>query len=206
MAVFHTGSSDLVSALAYGDPHPNTQRFIDSLIYKPIDVVSEASRHLIEQAITIRQDILDGDTARMIRAAARQVSSLWDRDEIRYLPTIGKLQTAPPKMVRWLMAEPNTRREFHAGRCEGYGEHYQDAEPGKIGETHRDYRIVMDGMVYENDQGELWVDQYTDDEVDGEINELTFEEKWDITRSWQHLADFMSAKGEDPTSRWNSEL
>lgn len=208
MPQFYTGDNDMLDAFAYGEVHPNTARYLENMIAQPSAAVSEASRALMQQTSEMYDRFMGSTAMRRIRAAGRQISSHWQRDTILPLTTTASLQTAPLKMHRWLMAEPNIRALFHRDQCDGYSDTYVDAEPGRIGEAHSDYRRVMDGIVQmgEDDDNHEWVAiEYLDDYAEDE-REFLFDEQFDILRSWHALANAVMEKKDDPTSRWNAEL
>lgn len=208
MPQFYTGDRDMVSAFAHGETHPGTARFLEDMIAQPTYAIGAASQQLMQQTGELYDRFMGSEAMRRIRAAGRQISSHWQRNEILPLETTAQLQTAPLKMQRWLMAEPHIRSLYHRRQCDGYSDTYIDAAPGFIGENHEDYQRVMDGIVVEGDDdaGHDWVStEYLYDLPEDE-REFLFEEQFDILRSWHTLAEAVMAKEDDPTSRWNAEL
>lgn len=103
------------------------------------------------------------------------------------------------------MAEPTVRALYHEQQCDGYSDTYVDAEPGRRGVDHSDYRRVMDGIVEMDEDGGWSSTEYLDELPENE-KEFLFEEQFDLLRSWHTMAAAVMAKKDDPTSPWNAEL
>lgn len=206
MANFYTGGIDMFNARVYSENHPNTVNFIENQFQNASHAIATAGQQFMAQARERYETFNGSDAMRMARAAVRQLSSHWDRNVIRPLVNVPQLQQAPIVMQRYLMAEPTTRRAYHRQQCDGYSETYYDVQPGAVGEDHYDYRRVMNGMLQDEGDDDDWCYvEYLDDLHEGD-RELHFEEQIDIRRSWVHQLDAMLAKGDDPTSPWNSAL
>ena len=204
------GGADAFDALVYGTPSQSNldyfQGQLNRLIATPLVNVSNT---FIERANVFHDQFNGTGAMRVINAALRAVGNVFRADIIQLLPDIGSMQRAPYQMQRWLMAEPNTRREFISGRCEGYGEAYIDLDPGVIGKRHSDWRRVNDGMVYETDQSDTesdWVATMHFDELQPGDRHLTTSEQHLVVDTWGFLKNMMERKEDDPTSSWNATL
>lgn len=206
MANFHEGGLDMFNSVAYAEPPPSVFRFVEESLAQPTQYISETANAFMSQARDVYESVMNGDAMRIAKAASRQITHQWQRNEIRPLLTTADLQAAPPVMLRWVMAEPTVRNLYHEQRCDGYGDEYVDANPGKVGEEHIDYRQVMNGIVVEDEDGEGW--SYTNyyDELPEDEPELKFDEQVDILRTWQSVKNDILRQHDDPTSRWNSAL
>lgn len=202
--VLEGGGTALFNALAYGDPHPATQQFLQSQVEAPSHTLTEAGRQFVEGARGIYEALASSQALRMARAARRAVGSIWQSNEIRSLTAREDFQSAPLEMQRWVMAEPKVRKMYHQQRLEGYEGSYRDPFPEDVGEEHYDYRRVMNGLVVETDDG--WRATTYLDELLPEERELDLEEQVDIVHSWEWIRDHIRQGGEDPTSRWGAEL
>jgi hypothetical protein len=204
MASFYEGNLDTFKAVIHGEAHPNTARFLENMVDRPSMAIGAASQAFMGRAREVYDQVSGSNAMRRIRAAGRQIGSQWDRNEIRPLLTVPQLQVAPLKMQRWLMAEPTVRKLYHSQQCDGYSEQYIDNAPGDIGDSHYDYRRVMNGIVAETEDG--WVStEYLDDIPDDDID-LEFDQQYDILRSWSTIAAAVMRKEDDPTSIYNAEL
>lgn len=205
MAKAHVGGLDTFNSIIYGMPHQGTLNFLQNTLEQSTQMLTDTGRAFMTRAHDMYEKY-SGETAlRRMRAAGQAIASRWQTDIIKPLATIAQLQTAPPVMHRWLMAEPTIRNLYQRHRCDGYGHSYIDNHPGAIGEEHLDYRMVMDGIVEFDGDGGWYFTEYVDDLIDGD-RELFAEEQFDILRSWEHLATAALQGGDDPTSVWNAEL
>ena len=143
---------------------------------------------------------------RKMTAAMRKLDNYWVTDVIRRLEEIGEFQHAPSKMVKYLMAEPETRERFYKNRCEGYGERYVDPYPNRVAEDDPVYRKVMDGIWVEDEDGEMSYTEWWDTEESILEPDLEFEEQINVIHSWSKLKQFLAKGEEDPTSPYNGRL
>lgn len=204
MAMAYEGGIDTYQSVTYGQPHQGTLNFLQTMVETPTQMLNDVGQRFMS---TVREsfDYFSGEGARRrLRAAGNIISSRWDADVIKPLATLDELQVAPPSMHRWLMAEPTIRHLYHNNQCDGYGDSYVDLEPGKIGEEHSDWRMVMDGIVQETDDG-WYFNQYIEDTLEEDV-ELLADEQFDILRSWEAMATAALNREEDPTSKWNADL
>lgn len=155
-------------------------------------------------------DRFAGDHAmQYLKAVGRAAVSAWQVDCIKALTDIGQLQWASPTMQRFIMAEPETRRRYHAQRLDGYSHTYIDLYPGDVGEAHYDYRRAMHGLMVmdetEDPNTPEWTaTSYADDLVDGD-EELTISEQVAIQDTWDAIKRARWGN-EDWTDRFNSSL
>lgn len=193
-------------ALAFGKPHPNTLQFLQNQAAVMTEVLSEAGKHWFSGIKDIYQSIDQSEALRFARAVGRRCRSMWEVDEIRVLSDIGQFQHAGVTMQRWVMAEPTIRALYHEQRCDGYSEQYHDYYPGLIGDSHYDYRRVMNGVV-ESDDPELdWKAVQYFEELLPEDSELLHDEQVEILDTWRMLKHHILHGKDDPTSVWNAEL
>jgi hypothetical protein len=139
----------------------------------------------------------------LARNAIRSARGLLTPNVIQPLVSYEEFQIAQPVMQRYIMAQPDIRQLFFDQRCDGFSDTYVDQQPGKIGETHYDYRRVMNGMMVE--EGEDFVVHHYLDELREGDRELTFHEQVDILSTWQVMSMFMQEK-KDPTNIYGGKL
>lgn len=190
-------------------PAPSTLNYIQSGMDRFKNYLTDTSRNLLEVAYDKIAMFDYGKLQQLVQATGRYVDTIWLPNEIQQLYNIGQLQHAPQVMVRWLMAEPSIRTLYHRGEAEGYGDRYNDLEPNRVGEKHRDYRIVMDGMVVQDEVGEYYSTQYhpeTDFEYTPDEDQLSFIDQSNIMKSWQLMKHYVDVRKEDPSSGFNAQL
>lgn len=195
----------MFDSLAYSPMHPGTQQFLQNQLSINTQMLTDAGSRFMSKGREIYERISGSEAARLARAASRAVRSIWQRDEIRELMTVGEFQHAPNSMQRFIMANETIRRLFQQQRCDGYSETYMDTEPGAIGEAHYDYRRATNGMVMEAADGSFYATTYFDDLLE-EDRELMLDEQIDIQHSWSRIVEMVRRGGEDPTSRFNADL
>lgn len=205
MATVLMGGSNVFDSLAYSKPHPSTQTFLQNQLSIGTNLLNDAGSKFMESAQNIFEKVSGSEAIRIAKAASRVVNNIWNTNQIRKLNTIGELQNAPQVMERYIMAEPTIRKLYHNQMCDGYSHSYVDLEPNKIGESHYDYRRVMNGIVVDTDDGGWYANSYFDDMLP-EDEELMMEEQVDIITAWEKVKEHIKIGKEDPTSKWNSDL
>ncbi len=195
------------NAVVYGENHPNVLNYLENKISRFdsfSQTLTDAGRSFMSNVKDLYENVNGSEAMRVARAAIRKAGSMFQRDEIKSIWELTALQTAPPTMQRWIMANPVVREMYHQQRCDGYSDTYVDMHPGVIGKDHYDYRRAMHGMMVDEDDG--WkVTFYLDDLVDGD-RELVLSEKTDILNTWDIVSAIMKAGKEDPTSVYGSKL
>jgi hypothetical protein len=142
----------------------------------------------------------------LANAAKRAVSNVWQGNYVQYLNDIGQMQWASNTMQRWIMANPSIRQRYLDQTIEGYeGTYIGPENPEELGETHYDYRRVMNGVVEDSEEHGWTSTTYFEDLYEGD-RELQLEEQVDILDTWSNILNMLRHGGEDPTSRWNSKL
>lgn len=200
------GGSQTFDALAYGDPHPGTVAFFQNQMENLSQYAGQVGEQFIQSAQDLYSRFNHSTAMRYARAAKRSLGSIFQNDAVRQLASIAELQQAPPVMQRWIMAEPTTRKMYHRQMVEGYEGSYKDAFPNDVGESHYDYRRVMDGLVVDDPDTEDWVaTTYLDEIFEGD-HELEIDQQADIFYTWKMTKARILHGGSDPTSRWNADL
>ena len=201
-----SGGYDVFLALAYGEQSPVAAEYFKSqmALLPTIQVIGDIGRSFVQGAKATYERFNNSEAMQLVRAATRQAAALFQPEVIRSIFDFADLQTATITMQRWIMANPMIRKMYHDQRCEGYSDTYVDADPGKVGEAHYDYRRVMSGVVQvEEDSWEAKF--YIDNLRDGD-QELSNMDKTDILSTWRIAELFMGMGESDPTSPWNAKL
>jgi len=206
MARFIEGDDESFDYMFYGEQDRGLQSYFSERLERASSGLQRAGSEFLERARNMHERFYNSDAVRYARAAARIVESVWTSDEVRRIVDLKGLQTAKPRMQRWLMAEPTYRKLYNEGRAAGYGESYEDIDPGKLGEEHYDYRRVMSGMVVELDGDCDWESTTYDEDLHDENDRLMVDEQVDITESWHLMAHYAKLGKNDPGSRFDDEL
>lgn len=206
-----SGGNAAAYALIYGDIHPGTHRFFESQRGQGLRQLTDTARSYWND-VKDRYGFMAADrTQRIIRDVRRQANWAWHGDFVRPLRTVDDMQLAPPTMIRYVMAEPYARTMYHQHQLAGYDEDYIDTQPGKVGNDHHEYRLVMDGIIQINEEpdkngdyqwhADTWLDEYTEDE-----QPLDFRDQLDIMETWGHLQRLIEKRLDDPTSLRHASL
>lgn len=204
MATVIEGGADLFDALAYGRPQAGIYDFLSQRAQAYSQNLNNAGQQFVQTVKSYYEAVTESEAARLAMQAAKKVGSLWQSDIIRPLLELAELQNAGLKMQRWIMACPDVRTLYVNQQCEGYEGMYIDAEPGKVGDAHYDYRRAMNGIIVDSDDG-WYANTYIEDLKYGD-QDLTIEEQDDILYTWQRVRYHLQQRGEDPTSRWGARL
>ena len=200
--------------MLYGDPTPRTLSFIRESSRRGISRAVGFGKELFDRVVDRHRSRYDKDAAYIARTALRRISErVWGDNRIRPLFEFWQVQNAPTKMIRWLMAEPTTRRLYHQQRADGYSDRYIDVDKGIVGQDHDDYLYTYNGHYRdESDPDDVQSDDLPEwicgstgmEEYEDEVN-LSFEDQCDIHDAHRTMRDAIRA-GIDPTSKWDQTL
>lgn len=209
MVMLVGGDVETFDAMLFQPPPTNALQYMQQSANDFHTGLGQGSVNFYE-AIAPRIAAYDYDRMQQLAYAAyRTVDMFWADNRIQELTTMAHFQHAPDNMVRWIMAEPSVRSLYKSNGLDGYGETYIDRHSTGIKETHYDYMVVMDGMVVEDENGDMSSTEYfveAQPEYDPDYDCLSFNERVDIVNSWTHVTRFLELGGEDPTSKYNGSL
>jgi len=169
------------------------------------DKLTTAGKEFFQVGYDSLKQAISDESIRKMEAMARSFRHSWDLDEVRPLTDLGALQQAKPIMRRWLMADPVIRTRYQQQTIDGYTDKYKDWSVGDIGETHRDYRLAVDGLMLDSN-GEGVCTTYLDCEDGVDEDNLSFLSQVDIQRSWAAQRAIIEKGIHDPTSPLNDLL
>lgn len=209
MGTFVSGDIGTFDALLYGAPDQGTLNFIHSQMSAPSRVLESARSFFETQTQALYQAFSSSDAVRKAQALMRTVTHAWDQDIIRPLYDLSDLQQAKYQMQRWVMACPEVRDAYQAGRISGYAGDYIDVEPGARLNDHYDYRRAMNGLMqdYVNEAGEdCWkAVTYLDDLRDQDIP-LSLADQVEVQQTWDIIRRHIKRREVDPTSKYNEMM
>ena len=202
MPIFVDGSAGgaAFDAIAFGLPSQSNLNFLEERLTHFSNTMSDAGNEFIKRGLEVFNRYGGSEAIRLAKAAVRTVQHAFDRDYVRVLETVGAMQQAGPNMQRWIMACPDVRHLYHKQQCDGFSDTYVDYHPGKIGEDHYDYQLVVHGVMAEtpdDPEFECSFPNYlhgNDDDVD-----LSLSEQLDILTTWDILKSKLKPGMEDPT-------
>jgi hypothetical protein len=203
------GGDDVVSELMYGSRSDNLiQELRNNLNFKN-PLLTEQGKAYAARANQVFEQVSGWDVVRAARKAVSAISGYIRNDQITFFDTLEQIQTAPPKMQRFVMASLEIRKSYQAGLLNGYSESYVDIQPGMIGHDHYDYRVASHGIVQTTvtDEG---TPQYEVTQWKMELakwdEKLSQNNRLDLARTFSVAHAALIAMMEDPTSRYGDKL
>lgn len=169
------GAADAWAAVCYGETHSGTVDFLKNQFSTVGNALTDYGRKFVDASKSAFNHFNGSEALRFARKVVAGVNKSYDTERIVDLTTLKELQAASLQMQRWLMANPNIRKMYHRQQCDGYSSTYVDVEPSYIGESHYDYRRVMQGIGVEEEDGSTRYDNYLEELKEGD-RELIFEE------------------------------
>jgi len=135
----------------------------------------------------------------LARKALSRLDADFQTDHVMLFTKLSHFQRARAPMQRWIMANPKIRTMYHRQQCSGYQDSYHDHEPGLVGKDHFDYRRVVDGVMFFDDDRRAYYETHDEPGIE-EHDRLKPDEQDTILLSWGK-AEYLLAMGlEDPTS------
>ena len=198
------GGDIAFNALLYPEQNPVNAQFIQEQFNYIPDTLSDIGLEFVERTKNLYEKFHGSEVAQIAMNAIASVGRLFNPNQIEPLHSLTEIQTAVGVMQRWMMANPVMRELHNTQRCSSYDGEYQDNYPGTIGQSHYDYRRVMQGIAYERADGEMVFDEYVEDLVEGD-RELKITEQASILSSWDIQNMFIKA-GHDTSSTYGEKL
>ena len=196
-------------ALSSVPPPPSTVAYMQNAWNNTVSRFTQGTQDMLSY-VADKIAPYNYQTLQQIAASVyNRVDSMWMDDRIQPLWDVSHFQFPPSTMVRWIMAEPTIRELYHMGQAEGYGENYIDTAKGLRGEDHLDYRLVLDGMWYEEAEGDFTRTDFLVEsrpEFNPDYDTLNFIEQSSIISSWNNLAAIVNRRDDDPTSQFGAKL
>ena len=204
MAEIIYGGNLAFDAMMFHAPSQSTIDFMAQTSAAFQSVVTAPLQNLFTTVNSVYDRVNYSEGLRLLRAAGRAANNIWRDDMVRPLYSIGEFQHAPSSMIRFIMAQPDIRKLYHQGMCEGYGDRYTDLYPDTVGEAHYDYRRAVDGMVLEQPDGTYRSTTYFEDVDPNES--LDIMQQTDIMQTFNYAIYLLDVGKEDPTSPSNARL
>ena len=188
-------------ALIYRD-HPGTQDYL-ARQFKDPELVSGMRQ--IGEDYYLRQmelhQIYNGLAAQQYVAQVQQQHMTQFRAEgappplfFVELNTAELIQTAPPHLQRFIMADEVVRTAWQEQKIQGYPETYpMDERAEHIGPSHYDWRLLNHGIVQDDGRTGFYLDDFEPGD-----RELSVIERLSLHRTNQ-MARLMLKFGQDPT-------
>ena len=198
-----SGPVESFDMLLYPEQSAINQWYLQNQLNRFSQSLNDIGRQFMQGVTTLYDRVQNSDAIRKARAVLRSAEGLAHVNTIVPLESLEELQSANLIMQRWIMAQPDLRALYQKHLIEGYSDTYVDVHPDTRGDTHYDYRRVMDGIVQFDEHG-WFVKQFIDDIYEGD-RELYFEEKVDILKTWE-IIEMALKQQQDPTNPFGGEI
>jgi len=196
---------DAWSVALYGAPSQDTISYLKTQYTNFAQPLNEFGRAFIDRSKQVFEYFSGSNAMAFARSVINSMGTDMVADEIIAFINVAQFQKAMPKMQRWIMAEPSIRTTYHMQQCDGYSRTYHDLEPGKVGEAHYDYRLVMDGIVQFDESDRAHWKIYGDELKEGDTK-LSLAEKTIILNTWDTARILHALADDDLTSESGGKL
>lgn len=207
MAIAVHADEDVFRSMMYGAPRSEDREFLRDHIESAAVRLGRGASEFVDRARSRFESFDLRALDRKLDAVKRKVRYGYDDDYIRPITKIGQFQQAGYNMQRFVMANTKARKLFHAGRLNGYSGDYDDVEPGRVGDRHHDYKVVMNGLVQFDADGNSFFEQFSDAFDSENREELTFSQQTTVRDViWANLEAIIAEGKDDPTDKLNGSL
>jgi hypothetical protein len=190
--------------MMFPQQHPGTLAYLQSQAQQFTASLTEAGRSFYEQSRKVFDSITNSEAVTRAKHALRHVMGMFQVNAVYEINNITDARLAQPRMQNFIMANPVIRELYHQNRCDGYSDSYVDNERGLVGEAHRDYRKVTNGVFLPDANGHLVSNIYFEDDFEGELP-LDVQDQVAILNTWELIEAAVTA-GRDPTSMFGDKL
>lgn len=188
---------DIGTRALFGKSDPNTQVALFNSLQNYCSNLGTQLKGFAENIMERYHTFYDYNLMAKINAVKNQMNNIWQNDTIKTLKSLHEIQQAPQAMIPWIMAHPFLRASYQREGCYGYGEAYLNNYPTGVGESHYDYRRVMNGVV---DDG-----KYTNYHEKIDLRDLlNVFEKNNIRYTWKIIDGLIEKGNSDPTDPWGN--
>lgn len=207
MAIAVYADDNVFQALAYGAPRSEDRDYLRDHIEAAASRLGRTASAFVDRARERFESFDLRALDRKLDAVKRKVRHAFDSDDIGPMTRIGEFQNAGINKQRWLMANVKARRLAHADRMYGWRDSYVDMEPGRVGEQHRDYRQVVNGIARTDEHGHRFIEQFFDVYDEDRREELKFGDQTMIMDCmWENLEAIIAEGKDDPSDPSNGSL
>lgn len=196
----YTPASSDFDALAYGTPHPGTMNYIRQKFETLSTTLTDRGMEFMADARQKWDEFMGSAAMRRARAVKEKLlGGTFLRNEVQTYSGIGEFQSATPLMQNVIMSEPLVRQMFYDQRISGYAGSYVDPNPGCIGWDDPQYRMVMNGVLVDDEEHDWHCRIVLDDLPEG-IAPYAIDQKSTILNTWATARSFIEAGREDITN------
>lgn len=195
---------DIAVGALFAPPRLMDTSHLTAPIQQAWSSISDGGKAVLGRVVERVKDL--GSHARMatVSLARAKMNQAWQVDGFRTLRTSDEILAAPPTMQPYVMAHPRLRGAQLRGGIAGYAD-MEDPAPSDIGRADYRYRRATNGLVIQNDQGELsYVNHY--EELLSADDALDIVQKSCIQETWRAIDGLLDGSDLDPTSEYGELL
>jgi len=186
------GGRQAFNSLLYNVPDTNTLTWLNNNINKAREVLTGVADNLISATENLYNKVNSNVVINAAKALVAGHGGHTNHHTI-YALDYSNMGSANYIMQQYIMANPKVQELYQDNLCYGFEETYYNPEPDVVGVDRLDYQRVMDGVVYEGEDG-LYINHYSNtDDI-----ELTLSDQHDVLDTWQHV-EHMLLSSDDPT-------
>lgn len=201
--IYMDDPNQITQALFYTPKQPMIE-YLTQSVQNYVDAVGVAAPKFAAAIKERFRDITSSAAVQYAKTIKNRINSLWDTDTIKFLKDTGHIQQAPNCMKRYVMAHPGLRSRYDIDGISAYDNTYIDEYPKVKGTAHYDYRRVVDGIIMQDNEGNVGYRVFV--EHVETIDLLDLAQKCSILATWDIIDDCLEKNDRDPTSPWNGKL
>lgn len=194
----------IFNQMVFGQQNHNTSEFLNNINSQYNGLLTKSSIDFRDQFNSAVNSFYGDKQDILVKTALAKTKSLFKDEGVIELLDLPSIQEASLTMQRWIMANPRIRELYHKLECDGYDHSYVDQYPNDIGVNHYDYRRVMEGIVYEQNDCFVFDSFWDGDLIEEDV--LTHYEQNIILSTWKQLEAYCEIGDRDPTSITNSKF
>jgi hypothetical protein len=206
IAIHSDSDNSIGNSIFYG-VDDSVHGYIASKYDRFISTVQDYGDGFVNRLRDHYEDYITSREVRSDELMKQRMGHIYETNIIRKATSIQEVQSSPNVMRRWVMAEPIIRNRYLSSGVSGYNGEFDNYYPdAKGGEEHYDYRRVMDGVAFIDDDGRAVTHQYFET-VNRDEDNLSISQKSIIRNSWSLITTALNSENnEDPTSMWDGIL
>lgn len=195
--IVHSGDKQDFNSLVYKPPTDSMINYYQNNLQSVLSTTSGFDNMFKENILAMydsynSEDVLANAKRTALRTNAHLSENIIQEQYVEdYNPNI--------LMQKYIMACPEIYTAFSKQQIYGFGESYYNPDFINVGTLSNHYRSTMNGIMVEDEDGDLVSHQYSGSDIDN----LIFEEKMAIINTWDSVKKMLNEDNIDPTDPIN---
>lgn len=199
-----SGGDLAADALIYKPPDNRLLNYLGQNIQRANEMIGSYSNMFVN-TVQDMYNRFSNDTVRLYNKLVLQNSGMHLNQDVVHLVDYDNLHMANLAMQRYILAEPNLGEKHRKGMCYGYQDTYVPSQDNVYGKDTLEYGRVMDGVLQFDENGEGFIETYSQDDSFIYKDDLHYLDQLSILKTWEYVSRMMS-EGIDPTDPLLGEL